>query len=182
MKDDLDYRVTEPTTISMPIYGLWIPDGGADRKGCWMVDCTTEDNEHPAVFYSLAQAEAAHKHETEQCGVTCEVVALYAGTMPDPLARPEADPLVIAHRTEALRALKYTLGELRTSLAGRGQAANVIKRAVMVWMLEHPMGTEGRLGKPSYYAVAKALGVHHTTVLYHRNLATAEAAARKEKP
>lgn len=71
-------RVSAERMLSTPVYGLWVPDGGPDGQGSWMVETSALDcDEHPAVFYDRDKAERACKDECEG-GLACVVVELRA--------------------------------------------------------------------------------------------------------
>ena len=49
-----------------PLFGLWIPDGGPDHQGHWLVDTSAIDCDgHPAVFFDRELAERCAEHERE---------------------------------------------------------------------------------------------------------------------
>ncbi|QQS08648.1 MAG: hypothetical protein IPK69_11765 [Phycisphaerales bacterium] len=63
---------TEPSKV--PVYGLWIIDGGPKGKGHWLVDMYDDaDRNFPAIFWSKKDAETAAKKEREN---GLDVVAL----------------------------------------------------------------------------------------------------------
>ena len=72
------FRLTARRPRSMPVYGLWVKDGGPDGLGCWMVETFVPDCDgHPAVFYDRALAEKCCAAECLE-GLDVEVVELTA--------------------------------------------------------------------------------------------------------
>lgn len=62
----------------VPVYALWVNDGGPDQAGGWMVDVSdSNDDSHPAVFYDRVTAERWCTQEREG-GIDCVVVEVRA--------------------------------------------------------------------------------------------------------
>lgn len=77
-KSAVAWSLTSVRPMSAPIYALWIPDGGADGRGSWLVDVEADiENDHPAVFYEREFADSACKRECLG-GTGCVVVELRA--------------------------------------------------------------------------------------------------------
>lgn len=66
----------------LPVYGLWIVDGGPRARGHWLMDTEDGDHLYPALFLERRQAEAAAKVERAEGldVVAVELRAVVPGT------------------------------------------------------------------------------------------------------
>lgn len=80
---------TERRHITEPIFGLWVPDGGRDETGSWLIDITApSDMDHPAVTYERSLAEKwAREEQADGCDVEVVELVASAACTRDP-ARP----------------------------------------------------------------------------------------------
>ncbi len=74
---------------AVPVWGIWVENGGPDNRGYWMCEVCMSDAgefEHPALFWDLKAAKEACKRENDpgvvgslaQGGWSCVVVELVA--------------------------------------------------------------------------------------------------------
>ena len=78
LTEEQESRVTMRRPLSMPVFALWVPDGGPDLMGHWLVDITdSNDDDHPAVFFDRELAERVAAEERKE-GLACEVIELRA--------------------------------------------------------------------------------------------------------
>lgn len=61
----------------IPVYGLWITDGGPRSKGHWLIECFDGNTHVPAVFFDMQSALKAAKREIDE-GLDVKVVVLRA--------------------------------------------------------------------------------------------------------
>lgn len=64
-------RADRPSKI--PVYGLWIVDGGPKGRGHWLIDTYDGSSEFPAVFFDRKSAQSAADRE---CGEGLDVVVV----------------------------------------------------------------------------------------------------------
>ena len=67
----------------LPVYGLWIVDGGPRSLGHWLVETDNSDNGYPAVYFDRVSAETAAKAERDD-GLDVFVVELRASDRSKP--------------------------------------------------------------------------------------------------
>lgn len=61
----------------IPLYALWIVDGGPRGRGHWLVESDDGSNTHPAMYFDRTEAEKAAKIERNQ-GFDVVVIQLRA--------------------------------------------------------------------------------------------------------
>ena len=50
----------------VPLYALWIVDGGPRGRGHWLVETDDGENTHPAMYFDRASAEKAAQTERDE--------------------------------------------------------------------------------------------------------------------